>query len=64
MQSVDFERTGHPVPLAQAMAISSGFMAAGAHDKYNLVKNLTSTEELFTWGLMEGPQGGKQCHQL
>jgi len=43
----------HTVPLAQAVSISSSFLAVAAHDKSELAQELASTEKLVNWGVLE-----------
>lgn len=47
------------MPLAQAMAISSGFLASWGHNKNEILKGICSTEKLLTWGVLEGKKGGR-----
>jgi hypothetical protein len=42
----------HTVPLAQAVSISSSFLAVAAHDKSKLAQALASTEKLVNWGVL------------
>jgi len=53
----------HPVPLAQAVAVSSGFLASWTHDKNDVLKGLCSTEDLVTWGVLEGEKGAAPEHK-
>lgn len=47
------------VPLAQAMSISSSFLAAAFHNKRPFAQMLASTEKLMNWGLMNtATEGG------
>jgi hypothetical protein len=43
----------HTVPLAQAVSISSSFLAVAAHDKSELAQELASTEKLVNWGVLK-----------
>jgi len=64
---VEIDRTGtnsrgwpfHTVPLAQAMSISSSFLAAGFHDSRPFAQKLASTEKLCNWGLINS--GAEGC---
>lgn len=53
----------HTVPLAQAMSISSSFLAAGFHWSRPFTQTLASTEELCNWGLMNTETGAPPAHK-
>ncbi len=64
MQTVYLDRTEnqHPVPLAQAMAISSGFMASFAHDKLRFLQDVCCTERLGNYGVLDQHGGRQSTH--
>lgn len=43
----------HTVPLAQAVSISSSFLAVAAHNRSELAQDLASTEKLVNWGVLD-----------
>jgi hypothetical protein len=63
LQTVDITRDKeqHTVPLAQVVAISSGFLAAATHHLSDFVQRWASTERLLNWGMLPN-QINSECH--